>query len=264
MKTLLRSFVPDKVQVPVKYMLNKLQKRLEPEMKLLPFLVRPGSRSIDVGGNRGQYTYALWRLGSRVDVFEPNPLCSKVLFAWAFNKESISVHTVGLSDKSGEAELHIPVDTFGAEHDASASLNRKFSNRSRDERVLVEALDSFKFVEVGFVKIDVEGHEYSVLKGGQKLFTQQRPSILVEVEQRHLSRPIEEVFSLVQSWGYCGFFLRRGALMSLSNFDVDVDQCLEEFSRRRGRYINNFLFLHEERISDGEYSDLLSFGGCRK
>ena len=94
MKNFLRSLVPSSLQVPVKYMINKWRSQLEAELKLLPFLVKRGETVIDIGGNRGQYTYALWQLGSKVQVFEPNPVCSRVLMAWASSKNSVSVHQV--------------------------------------------------------------------------------------------------------------------------------------------------------------------------
>ena len=168
MKYLLRSLVPASLQVPVKYIINKWRNQLEAELQLLPFLVQRGDTVLDIGGNRGQYTYELWKLGSKVQVFEPNPKCSKILTAWASNKKSVTVHPIGLSDYSGEAVLHIPVDEFGNEHDASASLGDKSVKTTRDQIISLSSLDSFTFEKVAFVKIDVEGHEYNVLKGGAK------------------------------------------------------------------------------------------------
>ena len=263
MKNFLRSLVPISVQVPVKYMINKWRSQLEAELQLLPFLVKRGETVIDIGGNRGQYTYALWQLGSKVQVFEPNPVCSRVLMAWASSKESVSVHQVGLSDQSGEAVLHIPVDEFGNEHDASASLGDGIDANTRDEIVLLSSLDSFTFDELTFVKIDVEGHEYSVLKGGSKFFHRQRPTILVEIEQRHNDRPMDEVFDLIESWGYCGFFLRGNSLMKLEKFETKRDQKIDDFDSNNENYINNFLFLCEERLAKGCYTELFSAWGAK-
>jgi FkbM family methyltransferase len=263
MKRFINSLVPDSIHVPIKYIMNRWRNQLEPELELLPLLVRRGERSIDVGGNRGQYTYALWRIGSRVDVFEPNPMCSRLLKAWATNKTSVVVHAIGLSDNAGEAELHIPVDRFGNEHDASATLSADISTETRTVRVSLATLDSFTFANVAFVKIDVEGHEYNVLKGGEKLFKQQRPSILIEVEQRHSKRPMNEVFDLVRSWGYRGFFLQEETLLNLEEFNATTDQDLGNFAANSRSYINNFVFLHEALVSDGRYAELLSEWGCR-
>ena len=263
MKNFLRSLVPISLQVPVKYMLNKWRDQLEAELQLLPFLVKSGETVIDIGGNRGIYTYALLQLGTKVQVFEPNPVCSRILMAWASNKDSVTVHPVGLSDKSGEAVLHIPVDEFGNEHDASASLGDGISVNTRDEKILLSSLDCFTFDEVTFVKIDVEGHEYSVLKGGSKFFHRQRPTILVEIEQRHNDHPVDEVFDLIESWGYCGFFLRGKSLIKLEKFEIKRDQKIDDFANNNENYINNFLFLSEERLTKRCYAELFSAWGAK-
>lgn len=262
MKKFLRSLVPTSIQVPVKYTINRWRKQLEAEIQLLPFLVQRGEVAVDIGGNRGQYTYALWRLGSKVEVFEPNPLCSRILMAWAASKDSVTVHPVGVSDKSGYAVLRIPVDKFGNVHDASASLGEVIAVDTCDVKVSLSSIDSFEFEKVMFVKIDVEGHEYNVLQGGENLFQRQQPAILIEVEQRHNNRPMADIFDLILSWGYRGFFLKNRTLVGLENFDAKIDQKLDNFNNSQD-YVNNFVFLSEVRLAKGYYEDLFAVWGAQ-
>jgi FkbM family methyltransferase len=42
---------------------------------------------------------------------------------------------------------------------------------------------------VGFIKIDVEGHELAVINGATTLLTTQRPLLLIEIEARHHRLP---------------------------------------------------------------------------
>lgn len=256
LKQWLRDLVPAKLQVPVKYVINDWRGQLEKELQLLRWLVSPDGRAIDVGGNRGVYAYALWRLGARVEVFEPNSECAKVLAAWAAGKPSVALHTVALSDTAGTGELYIPVDVSGVEHDASASLEHSNFASLRNESVALHTLDSFAFENVAFVKIDVEGHELNVLRGAENLLRTQRPSVLVEIEQRHCRWPIDKVFGLLTGWGFQGFFLDAGRLQPLTSFDLERDQQLEDLANQRGRYINNFLFLHQDRLQQGDYAEL--------
>lgn len=262
LKQFLRDLTPAKLQVPVKYVINDWRGQLEKELQLLRWLVKPGGRAIDVGGNRGVYAYALWRLAAMVEVFEPNPICAEVLAAWAAGKASVALHTVALSDTAGAAELHIPIDVAGVEHDASASLEHADFASVRNETVVLRTLDSFAFENVAFVKIDVEGHEFNVLRGAENLLRAQRPSVLVEIEQRHCQWPIDEVFGLLTGWGFRGFFLDAGRLRPLAAFDLARDQRPEDFAYPHGRYINNFLFLHQDRLQHGDYVGLMrAWGG---
>jgi FkbM family methyltransferase len=50
------------------------------------------------------------------------------------------------------------------------------------------------------VKIDVEGGEYEVLRGGTKLFAKQRPLVIVEVHHR---RAAEQIASWLSEYQYC-------------------------------------------------------------
>ena len=253
----LRDILPKRYQVPAKYWFGYLRVKLEPEMKLLKYIVKSNDRVIDIGGNRGVYTYSLWRLGARVDVFEPNPKCCDILISWADSKSAVNVHSVALSSHQGFANLHIPIDSSGVEHDASASLEDSEFDRGRDESVSLKTLDSYRFKGVSLIKIDVEGHEYSVIYGAAETLTSERPALLVEIEQRHFDRPMSEVFERILEFGYQGFFLRAGKLLMLDNFDIARDQSMDSFNLSKECYVNNFLFLHSARLASGEYNNLV-------
>ena len=259
-KAAMRGIVPKSLQVPMKFWLDRVRGYMEPEMVLLPHVVKPGFRVVDVGGNRGVYAYQFWRLGAVVEVFEPNPACLSVLAAWARGRQRVVLHAVGLSDHAGAAQLHIPVDAAGVEHDASGSLEGHDFGRAREEVISVSTLDAFAVADVQFIKIDVEGHESRVIAGAQRTLAASRPALLVEIEQRHCANPIGEVFESIRLLGYHGYYFSNGRLVPIDDFDVQRHQALGQFGQKRGMYINNFLFLHGSRIAAGEYSGLGRFG----
>jgi FkbM family methyltransferase len=257
-KTRVRDLLPMRYQVPVKYWYGCILGAREEEMKFLKLIIRKHDRVIDVGGNRGTYTYHLWKLGAAVEVFEPNPVCYTVLSAWAADKPQVKLHSVALSSRKGTANLQIPVDESGVEHDASASIEKTGFAYARDQLVSLQTLDSYAFDNVTLIKIDVEGHEYDVIEGASRTLSLSRPALLVEVEQRHIGRPIGEVFNKILNFGYQGFFLLKGGLTSLENFDAVRYQSIENFGESKGPYINNFLFLDRKRFADGEYCALVN------
>lgn len=258
LKEIGRDLIPKRYQVPVKYGYCWVRGTLEDEMKLLAFLVRSRDLVVDVGGNRGIYAYQLWKLGARVEVFEPNSECSRVLSAWAAGKPGVNIHSVALSSRAGSANLHIPIDESGIEHDSSASIENTAFAHTHDELVPLQTLDSFRFEGVSLIKIDVEGHEYSVIEGAGATLASSKPALLVEIEQRHINRPIGEVFEKIQSYGYQGYFIGVDGITALENFDVTRHQSMEYFGAGKGKYINNFLFLHRDRLAAAEYATLIS------
>jgi len=256
LKTAIRDALPRRYQVSLKFWYSKLRGDLEDEMALLPKLLNPSDRVIDIGANRGVYAYPLARLGARVELFEPNPACAQILASWAAKQPNVSLHAVALSDHEGSAELQIPVDATGVEHDASASIEKSGSGQFREQVVPLATLDSFQFRQVALIKIDVEGHEFRVIEGAQKTIASDKPALLIEIEQRHNSRPITEVLKRVTDFGYEGFFMSQGHLRPLTEFDVSAHQIPGNLGGKSGTYINNFLFLHHSRLAGGEYNRL--------
>lgn len=259
LKKILLRIIPLRYQVPIKFHYNHMKSELEPELAMLKFLVNEGDRVIDIGGNLGVYSYKLLQLGARVSVFEPNVDCSNILKAWAANKPMIEVEIVALSNQEGFSLLHIPIDKDGVEHSASASIdNVKFVN-ARDQQVELRTLDSYKYKEVSFIKIDVEGHELRVIEGAEKTIESLKPAILVEIEQRHNNMAIDDVFRKVTSLGYKGFFLKNTKLTSLTEFNVKEHQTMKAFDSKIEAYVNNFIFLHSTKLSEGSYDSLFGY-----
>jgi FkbM family methyltransferase len=252
--------LPKNLQVPGKYWYGWLRGTLEPEMTLLQCLVRKEGHVIDVGGNRGVYAYKLWKLGCRVEVFEPNPACCDVLNAWLRDKPMVKLHPVALSSRTGNASLHIPVDAAGVEHDASASLEHEDFASARNREVRLKTLDSYEYEDIAFIKIDVEGHEQNVLDGASGTIEKSKPALLIEIEQRHNKEPVARIFESIKAMGYRGFFLDQGEIKALDDFHLGRDQPVEQFGNPNARYINNFLFLHNARIQRGEYAALEAGG----
>ncbi len=257
-KNAIRDLIPSQFQVPLKYYYNTFQSKIEPEMRLLKYLVSKNDCVIDVGGNRGVYTYKLWKLGAKIEVFEPNPTCLQVLKPWVAKKPDVNLHPVGLSNSEGSVNLHIPIDADGIEHDASATIEDTNFKESRDQLVSIKTLDGYQFQNVSFIKIDVEGHESQVIEGAQLLLKTSKPALLVEIEQRHNNQSVGEVFQQVLKLGYSGFFLDQNKIIGIEKFDVSEYQSLANFEKSQGQYINNFLFLCEKKLAEGCYDDLVA------
>lgn len=59
-------------------------------------------------------------------------------------------------------------------------------------------MDKFNIERVALIKIDVEGHEIEVLKGGANTLRRSRPIVLVEIK----SHNIDEAFSFFAGMEY--------------------------------------------------------------
>ena len=209
----------------------------EPELGLLPTLVDPGRNSVDVGANKGVYTYWLQRCSRHVYAYEPNPKMFRILHAAAGG--NVTVSPVALSDATGTSMLRVP-KTMGGYSNQGASLNyRKVGPDYGEVAVETRRLDDAGLADVGFIKIDVEGHEMAVIEGGRELIARDRPTLLVEIEEAHTGRPIEDSLGRIVGLGYRGFAVLRGAPMCVETFDVTAHN---RAASEPGDYVYNFVF----------------------
>jgi hypothetical protein len=111
----------------------------------------------------------------------------------------------------------------------------------------MKTLDSFNLTNVGFVKIDVEGHEVAVLEGGLNTLKREMPNLMIEIEERHAPGSLDRVSTLLGSIGYSGFYLDRKQLHPIVQFDPRRDQVRQ--NGKVGKYINNFLYLPHDRAA---------------
>jgi FkbM family methyltransferase len=138
-------------------------------------LAQPGETVIDVGANVGYMTLLARVVVSprgRVIAFEPHPELYRVALDNVALSERhaaaapVELHNLALADRTGTAELAVP-EEFNR-NDGIARLNWQRSGDSRAISVDVATIDSMVGSEpVGLLKLDVEGHELSVLQGAQ-------------------------------------------------------------------------------------------------
>ena len=79
-------------------------------------------------------------------------------------------------------------------------------NESKKVNVRMEKLDNIQIKNIGFIKIDVEGHELEVIKGAKETINKYNPILLVEIEKRHSKRPVKETINFINNLGYECFF----------------------------------------------------------
>ncbi len=224
----------------IRYRAAKEWRRGEREVRLLPNLVDPKRASIDVGANKGVYTYFLARWSRHVHAFEPNPKLFSVLRRTMGRSPAATLSPLALADRAGEAELRVPRRTSGYSNQGSSLSAVKVPDNFRAVTVQTARLDDLGISDIGFMKIDVEGFESQVLQGARDTIARDRPVLLIEMEEKHRHQPIEAAIAEVEALGYRGLMLHRGRMVDLADFDA------ERFHRAPvlpTDYINNFIFL---------------------
>ena len=156
------------------------------EMKLVASLLKPGMKVVDAGANIGLYSLLAARCvgeGGQIWSFEPAQTTYGLLLDnLALNEvTSVAAHRLALSDSQGQLTLRSERG-FG---DLYRHLDYMDSTTTGDavETVSVITLDDFsdsqKIQAIDFLKIDVEGGEYCLLKGARRLLSQSPNAIVM-------------------------------------------------------------------------------------
>ena len=202
-------------------------------------IVAPRRSAVDVGANIGIYTFMLSRIARRVFAYEPNPEVFPFLRAAA--RSNVSVFNAGLSSQCGSAVLSVPV-VGGAPRDTRGVVTPAHAGTPDGTSIDLRRLDDQGHEDVGFIKIDVEGHELAVIEGARRLLERDRPTLLVEIEERHAGTDALESCDAILSLGYAGFFIDRTRLSPLAEFRHEIHQRLDARGEPTSAYVNNFLF----------------------
>lgn len=236
------------------YRAYRYRYRIDPmEIRYILANLNPGDTAVDIGCHKGGYLYWMQRrVGGRGQVFafEPQPR----LFAYLqeiqqlFGFNHVQLEHKGLSSAAGVMDLYVPASASGTS--PGATLNRLSETKGAAltrHQVEVSTLDDYfhkRGISPVLLKIDVEGHEMEVLKGGRQLLAACKPRILMECENRHIQEgSVQDVFDFLLRLGYAGYFIAQGKLRPLQEFDAPVHQRAGEgrFWEAAG-YVNNFVF----------------------
>ena len=176
----------------------------EPEMALLSYLCDKNNESIDIGAAGGSYTFLLLKHSLKVHAFEPIKTAFFNLQKRFSYSKKLYLYNSAISEITGNFELKIPISDLGK---STLEMDNSLNNLEyKTEMTKTHKLDDFSFDNIDLIKIDVEGHEGSVLKGAIKTIEKNKPSIIIEMEERHKVNTIKTNSDFFLDRGYRGFF----------------------------------------------------------
>ena len=198
---------------------------IEDEVKAIADLVPAGGTCVDVGAGYGLYTVVMAAAvgpGGTVHAIEPQPDPNRVIDAVVRvcgAQGRVVRHDFALSDRTGTSMISVPIRRGRAVHgrafvtrDALHSGPNAVEFRSeRQHSVRLSTLDELAEQEdlarLDMIKADVEGAELQVLAGGARTIDRFRPTVQLEIEERHLGKFGSTVDDVT------GFLLGRGYTM---------------------------------------------------
>jgi len=229
---------PDKRIIPIEILNFSYYER--EALDFLKKVINPESVMFDIGGNVGWYTINLKKEkpGLIVYTFEPIPKTFTILKENCLlnNISTENLYNIGFSDEDKEVEFYFYPEGSGN----SSMVNLTENPDVVVVKSLVQKIDTFiqkKNINVDFIKIDVEGAELFVLKGGLETIRKDTPVIFTEMLRKwslKFNYHPNEIIELLKIIGYKCFILQNERLREFYLMDESTTD-------------TNFIFLHVEK-----------------
>lgn len=181
---------------------------------LIEKILKPGDVFIDVGANIGMHTLAAARAmqgRGKIVAYEPfEPTCKLLGNSIWLNGFSnlVEIHHAAASNKTGSSKLYLGL-TSG--HHSLFELDKLASASELPIEVRLEKLDALvpTIPFVNLIKIDAEGAEIDVLKGGHLLISSNpEVALIVEFGPLHLRRTKYTIKKWLGHFESLGFIFR--------------------------------------------------------
>lgn len=168
---------------------------------------------LDIGANTGQFTKTISILlpNSKIYAFEPLPNCFDSLQKFANSSNNITVYNTGLGESSGslsfEESIFSPSSSFLKMTDTHKNAF-PHTNKTSLVNVKISRLDDIaKDLRLGssiLVKIDVQGYEDRVLKGGIETIKQAKVVIIETsfVKLYELQPLFDNIYTIFKEIGF--------------------------------------------------------------
>jgi FkbM family methyltransferase len=168
---------------------------------------------LDIGANVGDFAYTIRPLlpAAQIYSFEPLPDCYQRMLEHLPDKAKFQAFNVGLGDQTGELEFqrsdHSPSSSFLKMAAAHKSAFPSTAG-SQTLKVRVERLDDIAaqltITAPLLIKIDVQGYEAHVLRGGENTI-RRASALIVETSFATLyeGQPLfSDVYDILTRWGF--------------------------------------------------------------
>lgn len=168
---------------------------------------------IDIGANVGQFAYTVSAVLPEVHIysFEPIPDCFQELQQRMKGSGNFTSFNFGLGDQEDELEFECNDFSPASSFLKTTELNKRvypFTDRSKRIKLQIKTLDevvnTLEISEPMLIKIDVQGYEDKVLKGGEQTVRRAK-AILIETsfDELYRNQPLfNDLYQLITSWGF--------------------------------------------------------------
>jgi FkbM family methyltransferase len=208
---------------------NNCDMRRNGELRWIREVIPECATVFDVGSNIGDWTDLVLRVNPfiKIHCFEPCTATFQRLQKRNFGPEVV-LNQLALSDRSGEAEIHIFSELAGTN-----SLYRRQGLKDQQKQVEIVRLDTVDAYcernhinQIDLLKLDVEGHELTALKGTTRMLTQERiKRIQFEYGGTFIDATVllKDMFKLLNKYGFRLYKIYPREVRRIDQYDQEFE-----------------------------------------
>lgn len=144
--------------------------------------------AVDLGAHVGIMTHRMAEHFKSVYAFEP--IHMDLLVANTQKYTNIVYYPWAVGDRTDTVKFVINTKNSGNSHVSPSGTAERQQY----------ALDDFNLTDIDFIKMDLEGCEYSALLGARHTITHNKPTLMIEIHKTNPHRL--NIINLLTNWGY--------------------------------------------------------------
>ncbi len=195
--------------------------------RFLKRLVRRGDTVIDIGANLGYYSRILSRLvGAQGKVYAVEPVEPIFNVLWRNVRKCGNVEIMPYALGAEEKCIFLGNNSsrytgyMGTGRNSVMSLDEYENAEVKFRAEMYRGSELFRgLTRLDFIKCDIEGYETVVIPEMSPVIERFMPVVLIETGGPNR----REILELFRGWGYAGYVLKNGRLVSLMREEGDKD-----------------------------------------